>query len=105
MKYQTIKDQQNHRPADGRDETHGVLRPVPAKLHTNPFGDKRAGDAQQRRDDEPAGISSRHEELGNNPDQQTDKECSYSMHTMFDYLTCELKRRADHNARYKGCAN
>src|SRR6476659_8012789 len=70
---ESIQQQQNHRADDLCDEAGRFSRFVPANGPTEISGDDRTGDAEQNRNDATTGISSRHQQLCDRADDQTNK--------------------------------
>jgi hypothetical protein len=69
---ESVQQQQDHGADDGHDPAGDV---IPARKDaTDPGTNKRAGDAEQNRDDATAGISSRHQQFRDRTDDKTDKQ-------------------------------
>src|SRR6202790_1610044 len=67
-------DQEDHRADDGADEAGPLPGLIPADLLAEPGGDKRADDAEDGGENEPARlVRPADEQLGNNAGAETDK--------------------------------
>ena len=68
----TISPEHEDCSENRHDETACLLvGPVHSERPTDETADQRTDDAEQDRDDEPSGIPSRHQQLGDNADDQS----------------------------------
>mgnify|MGYP006983368265 CR=1 FL=1 len=75
-----VEDQQEDRPEDGSDETDRVRFVIPVQGLTDEFRDKSSRNTDDGGDDATAGVFSRHEELGNSSDDETNEESVENFH-------------------------
>src|SRR5215212_3197396 len=67
---EAVNQQEQEGADDCRDETGTlVVGSIPAKCAADPSRDERAGNAQEDRDDAPAGVATRHQQLGDRSGQ------------------------------------
>ena len=78
--YEPVDQQQDDRANDRRDEADGLTERIPTGRAADVTRHERAGDAEQRRDDEATGVIPRHQEFSDNTDQQTDHEHGDDFH-------------------------
>jgi hypothetical protein len=78
LEEQSIQQQQDHGANDRHDPAGRII--FACKNAADPSADKRAGDAKQDRDDETAGILSRHQQFRYGTDYETDNDCPKNMH-------------------------
>src|SRR5690348_1865642 len=77
---EAIDDQQDDRAQDGHQPSGGLVGPVETHGATDESAKERPRDTQQDRDDEPARITARHQELGDDADHQTEQNPRQDTH-------------------------
>src|SRR5690242_16688593 len=75
-----VDRQDNHGPDDRADETGPLPRLIPADGLAEIGRDKRSGDAEQCGDDEPARVSARCDQLGDEAGQEPDDDRPQDVH-------------------------
>jgi hypothetical protein len=80
---QPIKQEEQERAGDGGHESRGVLRSVPAELLAEVFCNQRACNSEKSCNNEPARITSGHEQFSHDADNEAGKECRDNVHESF----------------------
>jgi hypothetical protein len=73
-KKEPVQEQQDHRADDRSDEACWLSGLIPAECLAEITGNKRAGDAEQNRNDATAGIFSRHQQFRDGADDKADDQ-------------------------------
>src|ERR1051325_398243 len=76
----SVGGQEDDRADDRHDEPHRIAIPVPADQPAQKATDERSHDSEKHRDEEAARITPRHQELGHDPDGQTEEYPSNDVH-------------------------
>ena len=72
---EVVNAEEHHRAEDGHEEApRRLVRGIEAERPAEESAHESAGDTEERREDEPARLSPRREQLGNHPDDQTEHD-------------------------------
>ena len=77
---QAVQYQKNDGADDRGDEASRFTRSIPARGLADVVRQEGAGNTEQRGDDQTAWIATRHEELGNDANDETDEVCADDGH-------------------------
>ena len=75
---EVVNTEEHHRAEDGHEESsRRLVRGIEPERSAEEAAHEGAGDAEERREDEPARLSARREQLGNRPDDQAEHDPEY----------------------------
>jgi hypothetical protein len=77
---QSVNDQNQDGPQDGSDETGWLALSIPAEVLSDVGRYKGPGNTEKNRNDKSPRISSRHEQLGDEPNHKTDHNRPQNIH-------------------------
>src|SRR5690606_17484963 len=77
-----VEAQQQQRAEERGNPARALSRAVPAERAADEAADQRAGNAQQNRHDDATRVVSRHDQLGNGADNQTEENPAQNLHLL-----------------------